>query len=84
MVYIDEFGVMHSYDNSFSALAGRLFSSWHGIALAVLPLILLIGGFFALKHYCKDERSLKWGYIIVSKMLYITYFCFLIQGMAME
>lgn len=76
MAYVDEYGITRGVDNSFSTLVGRLFSDTNGILLAVIPLAVLFGLFFVIKHFTKNKKIII-AYIIAAIILYTYYFMLL-------
>jgi len=82
MAYMDENGIVHSVENSFFSRVSEMFSDTNGILLVLLPLIVLIGIFFSIKHYSKNKKLLI-IYSVVAIILYIFWF-FMLTKMYMR
>ena len=72
MAYIDEAGNVYTAPNSFLDIIIRMFSNSLGLLFVFIPLLILIGIYFIIKHYSKDKKILR-AFAITALTVYVIY-----------
>ena len=83
--YNPETGEVTFYHNTFGTMLRGMTSHLGGWLKILIPLIVLIGGFFIVKKYAKRKKLALIIYTIIAIIVYlITIYLFMIQGYIRE
>lgn len=77
MAFIDKAGNVYTAPNSFLDRISRMFSGL-GLLVVFVPLLILIGVYFIIKHNSKNKKLLS-TYTITAIIVYLIYFLLVSQ-----